>query len=501
MYIMAETKVPLVGFVGPSNVESAQRFDCQRTINFYIEINPLGQGKEQQTAVLLPTPGLKLRNTLSGGTIRGMHTSTLGTNSYAVAGNKLYVSTDNFRTSTLIGTLGTTTGPVSFADNGSAAATPSVMLIDGTNGYTFSIQNPVTTFAQITDPHFSAATSITFQDGYFILNKAGTGYFFISNLNDITFPDLNLALKSGYSDNIVGVMSNNRELYLFGTRTLEYWYDSGASGITPFARIDGKFSNVGCASPATVVKLSDTVFWLGPNEQGGGIVYMMKGNPQRISNHTIELALQSVSAENLSNSVAWAYQTSGHYFYALQVPGLNTTYVFDVSSGLWSERQSRINNKDTQHLAYCTTFNNNETLVGSRLDGNIYVFDSNYFYDDISSTEKAQILRKRISPHVSSLLNNCFITMLQIDAQAGEGTQTGTDAAQNPQLTLRVSRNGGKTYGQALKASIGKIGEYTTRQRWNRLGYGRDLIFEVSTTDPVYVAILSAWLSMNVGNS
>jgi Phage stabilisation protein len=477
---------------------SAQRFDTQRLVNFYVELSPLGQGKEAQIGVILSTPGLRLRSTFGSDPIRGIYTPTIGGVSYAVSGNKLYSSSNNFQTSSLVGTLQTSNGPVQFADNGSAVTDSKMMLIDGTYGYTFSISNPASTFTQITDPQFYASTSITFQDGYFILNRLGTGYFFISDLNDVTFPDLNEALKSGYGDNIVAVISNNRELYLLGTRTTEFWYNSGASGITPFQRIDGKFSNTGCASAASVKKLGDTIFFVGPNEQGGGIVYSMKGGlPSRISNHAVELALQSVSFDDLSNVIAWAYQTNGHYFYNIVVPGLDTTWTFDLATGLWSERTSTSSsNKQIQHLVNTITFNNNELIVGDRTTGNIYVLDNNYYLDGGSP-----ILRKRVSPHISSNLNNAALTLVQLDVQSGVGNWSGLENEIDPKITLRVSRDGGLTYSLPRTASIGKIGRYTTRQRWTRCGYARDFVLEFSCSDPVPLSILSGWMSLEVFNA
>lgn len=490
---MAEQLQELPGFIGPSNKQRSERFDTQRTVNMYVELSGSGTSKGGAPAVLLSTPGLRVAHQFTGGTVRGLYTDTLGVATYVAIGSQLWVTTDKFTTVSKVGDLKTNEGPVQFADNGSAVTTPSVMLVDGLYGYTLAIFDPVNTFAQITSDNFYPSHSISFQDGYFILNRTGTGYFFLSDLNDITFGGENLALKSGYGDIIVATISNNRELYLFGTRSIEFWWDVGNSPVTPFQRIDGKFTNVGCSSAATVKKLADTLLWLGPNEQGGGVVYAMTGDvPTRVSTNAVELSIQ---AGNIFEATAYAYQDEGHYFYVLNVPNTSTTWVYDVSTKLWAERQSfSAESVFGRHLGEVYTFNSGTQFVGSYFDGTVYVMDHDYYLDGA-----LPIVRIRQSPHKSGTLNNQFVTLMQVDAQMGVGLDAGTTNAVNPMLVLEVSRDGGQTWSLPIKATLGKIGTYNTRARWNRLGKSRDFVFRVSCSDPVNLSLLSAYLVTEQG--
>jgi len=67
----------------------------------------------------------------------------------------------------------------------------------------------------------------------------------------------------------------------------------------------------------------------------------------------------------------------------------------------------------------------------------------------------------------------------------------GTD----PQVMLRFSNDGGKTWINQPQRSAGKIGEYTKRIRWNRLGCARRRVFEVSVTDPIPWKLVGAYLT------
>jgi hypothetical protein len=78
----------------------------------------------------------------------------------------------------------------------------------------------------------------------------------------------------------------------------------------------------------------------------------------------------------------------------------------------------------------------------------------------------------------------------------------GSDGAVNgvdPQVMLRMSNDGGKTWGTEMMRSTGKIGEYGKRVRWDRLGRARRRVFEISTSDPVPYRITGATIQLGQG--
>ena len=71
----------------------------------------------------------------------------------------------------------------------------------------------------------------------------------------------------------------------------------------------------------------------------------------------------------------------------------------------------------------------------------------------------------------------------------------------NPQAMLRWSNDGGSTWSNEHWTGIGRIGKYTNRAMWRRLGWSRDRIFEVVVTDPVKAVIVSANLKASSGEN
>ncbi len=62
----------------------------------------------------------------------------------------------------------------------------------------------------------------------------------------------------------------------------------------------------------------------------------------------------------------------------------------------------------------------------------------------------------------------------------------GTADVPNPQVMLRISKDGGKTWGPERWRSAGAVGRYADRVRWLRAtGNYRNAVCEITVTDPV----------------
>ncbi len=99
-----------------------------------------------------------------------------------------------------------------------------------------------------------------------------------------------------------------------------------------------------------------------------------------------------------------------------------------------------------------------------------------------------------------------FLSRVEFLIQAGEGLTPGAASdppvlGSDPIIMFRLSRDGGQTWGQELQMGIGRQGAYTYRAFLNRLGRGRNLVGEVSCTDPIPLAFLDCVADMESGTS
>ena len=180
---MAENKTRFPEFIGPSNTLRVERFDCQRTVNMYLEKDPLGSGKGGEPYALVGTPGLKVLTGLPTGVgtgpIRAVYSVSLNNAVYVVSGAEIYKLNSTLTVATLVGTMLTSTGFVSIADNGNSGN--EIVFVDGQYGY-YSNLIGVPTLTNITNVNFYPASTVSYQDGYFLFCQTGTSYYFISDL-------------------------------------------------------------------------------------------------------------------------------------------------------------------------------------------------------------------------------------------------------------------------------------------------------------------------------
>ena len=457
-----------------------------RMVNLFPEIVPEA-GKEP--AFLNRAPGLKLEFTAGIGPIRGLW--QLGGNLYVVSRDKLYKVTPAYVV-TLIGTVSGTSGPVSMADNG-------IQLFIACNGPSYIYNSQTDVFAQITDPDFKGAVTVCYLDNYFVFNQPNSQDIWVTSLLDGTQVDpLDFRPADGSPDGVVGIIADHGQLWVYGTNSIEVWYNSGNADF-PFERISGAFNELGCAAAYSIAKMDNGLFWLGKDARGQGMVYRANGySGQRISTHAVEWHIQQYG--NLSDAIGYTYQQDGHSFYVLIFPSADTTWVYDVATQAWHERAGFSNGDFTRHWSNCQAFFNNKVLVGDYRNANVYSFDLDDFSDN-GSIQK-WLRSWRALPTGQNNLKRTAHHSLQLDCESGVGLNLGQGS--DPQVMLRWSDDGGHTYSNEHWVSIGKIGEYYRRAIWRRLGMTlklRDRVYEVSGTDPVKIAIMGAELMISPTNA
>lgn len=486
-----------------------------RMINIFPEIVPEA-GKEP--AYLQRAPGLQFQATIGDGPIRGMWAfSNDEDHFFVVSGTGLYKVYNDY-TYTLLGTV-SGSAPVSMADNGT-------QLFVACDGPSYIYNNNTNVFAQITDPDFPGAGQVGYLDGYFVFNEPNSQKIWVTSLLDgLSVDPLDFASAEGAPDGVVSILVDHRELWVFGTNTVEVWYNAGLTDF-PLTRIQGAFNEIGCAATHSVAKLDNGIFWLGADARGQGMVYRGEGyTGKRISTHAVEWQIQSYG--DISDAIAYTYQQDGHSFYVLIFPSAGKTWVYDVATGAWHERAGWSSGQFVRHRSNCMVAVNSKVLVGDYENGKLYAFDLNVYADD---GQIQKWLRSwRALPTGQNNLKRTTHHSLQLDCETGVGlegvfglilAETGdiltteseepleleeaTDVGTNPQIMLRWSDDGGHTWSNEHWAPMGKVGEYGKRVFWRRLGMTlklRDRVYEISGTDPVKVYIMGAELIISGTNA
>lgn len=447
---------------------------AQRLVNLYPEIQP---PDAKSKLVLYGTPGLRLFGEAGNGPIRGAH--VMNDQLYVVSGSGVYL-VDGSGIGTLLGTVGGL-GHCPMSDNGTqlAICTPD----DSGKAYIAT----ATTLNQITDPDFPQVSSVDYLDGYFIFTILDSDEFIISAIRDGTAYDaLDFATAEASPDKLLACLADHRELWMFGTNSIEVWQNTGANNF-PFERISGAVLEKGCGARDSVAKLNNAVFWLGNDL----IVYRALGFvPERISTHAIEYALSKYGRTD--DAFAHTYTQEGHFFYCLTFPSAGASWVYDPENQFWHERESRgLGRWRVNDIVSCY----GQVIGGDLSSGKLYAIEMDTYSEDGTA-----IVRSAVSPPLHADGKRAIMRSFEIEVECGVGLTTGQGS--DPQAMLDWSDDGGKTWSNQLSRSIGAIGAFTRRVKWNRLGQFRTArVVRVAISDPIKVAIIAANTEIEAGTS
>lgn len=472
-----------VPVAGPLAKDSDIQVNDQRSINLYPEIELVG-AKSQLT--MKSTPGLNLITTAGNGPIRS-NIVKFASNAYFVSGQQLMKMTTAYAVSA-VGTLNTTSGWC-----GIVAGRSYVVVVDGGDLYTWDDSD----FAIVTDSGDAdydaqaptSATSIAYIDGYYVANNAATDDVIISALEDPQAWDAtDFTSADAHPDDVKALMTTFKDIYAIGSETTQVYYNSGNADF-PFDLYPNGVLEWGTPAFASVANAQGNVFMLGASKEGALCVVMISGfSVSRISDTDMDRELSGFTT--YSDAVGMTYHQAGQTFYILTLPTEDRTFVYHVEQQMWHERTYYGGGR---HRASGTGAFNGRIIVGDYSNNNIYYFDLSKYTDNGATIE-----RKRITQCLHKDGLPISVSELFLEFAAGVGLTSGQGS--DPQVVLRYSKNGGKTWSSAFTRDIGPLGEYDAAAVWHKLGQSerRGFVFEITVTDPVSVTLIGGYADVTV---
>lgn len=470
---------PISGFIGGSYTAQSPIVDQERTVNMYLE-KAESPGASSQLA-LYPSPGFQVSSTGTTGFGRAHYAG--GGREFAVIGSA-FIEIDAFGIRTTHGTMAVDANQATISSTGDAGG--ELFVTSGGNGYIFNLAaNTLTQIAALN----GKATMGDSIDGYFLaLDSANSTIYLSDLLVGTTWDPLNYIQRSAAPDPWVALRVQSKYLYFLGSQTSEVWYNAGTFPI-PFQAHPSGFMNYGCAAPFSPEVVGSSLCWLSSTVNGSGMVMRAAGfNPEDISTYATQYAFDLIS--DTSDAIGDSYTDRGHTFYVLTFPTGNKTWVWDEQTQIWAERGTW-NNSTGEYdvwrpLYHAFAFGEHRVL--DLLGSNIYVMSPDY-YTDIDGTSGIRWLRR--APAIVNENKWVKYNTFELDIETGLGATTGQGS--DPQVRLRISNDGGKTFVAEQWRSAGAIGEYNKRVRWTRCGSARRRVYEVSGSDPVPFRLLGAW--------
>lgn len=372
------------------------------------------------------------------------------------------------------GTMGSTAGQCSIAYN-----TTQVVIVDGSQGYLYTPS--AATFATIAASFPNGARTVTFVSGFFVAELPGTQQFWVSNANDgSTWNGLAFASAYAYSDNIVAVDNLLGNLILFGQEHAEFWQNEGLTP-QPFQPITSAVYEYGLAAIFSRGHVDQTIIFLAQTREGQVQVVQIRGyNMVRVSDADTEAVINSFST--VSDAVCLVYEIDEHKFYQLTFPTANRSFLYDCSTGLWSDVQTGPSITPVRHTGSLAAYYAGKTYISDYATNQVYALSTSAYTDN-----GVTIAREIVTRHVLSDFNRIRISLVYLDMETGVGLQTGQGS--NPQVMLQYSKDNGRTWSAERWTSLGKVGQYLWRVLWRRFGSTWDATFRIRMTDPVKFVI------------
>jgi hypothetical protein len=401
--------------------------NASRSVNMFAETQ-IQDAKSKSPVALFMHPGTAPFANL--GTQPVVAFTTMGGFVYALTTDALW-KIDHRGTATYLGATSVSSNGCSVDNNGTT-----ITWVDGDSGW---IHTDAAGVRQITDPNWYVAQSVVYYDGYFVYDRKGTQQFFLSPLNwngtdpwvvdsslSSTYPnsfsEAQIASKEGTSDLLVAVTNSHEQLFLFGEKRTEVWYDAGNTPPTfPFQRSYGALIQRGLMAPYAFVLEDNTIFFLGDDL----IFYRLNGFvPERQSNHAIEAAWGQYPSHRTARAIT--YTIMGHKMIALTFPSGHATWVLDLTTKRWHERESWTDDNAQSSIGRwrvnCALNSSSsieqypEVLVGDSLSGRIDQLNYNVF-TEFGATMRALL----IGPPVHADRRRVFMRRFEIDVETGAG--------------------------------------------------------------------------------
>lgn len=479
--------MPSINFCGADNQAQSPNVDAQMSMNIYPEAVESGTGKAR--LVMYRRPGLSEFSTLAG------ETQVLGAFEFNDRG---YAAAKNLWEIPVAGGAGIDrgalaaplTGPATFAAN----QANQILICSGGKLFVFATDTNILTPVNMSQ--FAApVTQVDFSDGYFFALLQGNT-FQLSALEDgLTWSGLDVNKPSVFAENIVSIKAAFRELWVQGNKYSAGYQNTGDLN-TPFSPAPGAYMEQGNGAQYATVGMDNSYFWIGANSGGQAMAWRANGyTPMRVSTHNVEFAWQSYS--RVDDAVGFTYQDQGHTFWEIFFPTAGKSWVYDAAVSAWHQRSflETSSGNVLANRARCHMKLGGKHLFGDWKTGTIYQ-SSHTQHTDFGNPLKWT----RRSPYITK--DSEWMQMAKLEFEMGMGVGPmpplldGNGNPRSPQVQLRWSDDGARTWSDERTIDIGQAGAYGTRAIERRLGrfWGtRGRVIELSGSDPIPTCIVDAY--------
>lgn len=457
-----------------------------RLVNCYQVPTPNGRSEvcitdlEGNETALTVTPDYGAGN-------RGEWRSSTGPNGvprmYFVAGDTIYRATATG--SLKIGNVVNNGRRVTFCENQDQTGEVNGFVCDGYAVYSWKLKaddsTVASTFAAIDLPYVNGSSTeraivsyISYNTYRLILTCQNTSQWFFSDLNSNTFRSVSFETSESNPDDTIRVQSFAGNLWAISRTSFDIFGYTGLA-TDPFNVVSGGAGKVGCVSGDSLAVHADYMMWLGQGQSSDSKVFMATpaGGVASVSNLGIERIIQGWEARN--ETIGFFMSMNGLTFYVLTSKRNKQTLAYCVETKMWNEFADSVNGSLTYwDVCGSTTDSNGKLFISSFTTSGLLTFKSDSRKDHLGHA----ISRFWQGPVFISDLNRFRLVEAKIDVETG----TAFDVQYTPQIYVKLSWDGGRTFGQRKLREMGLQGEYKKQVSILAQGSGYALVMRIGTS-------------------
>ncbi len=255
-----------------------------------------------------------------------------------------------------------------------------VVLI-ATNGTTLVKIDTVGTVTACTDPDLPSPhiPKPLFIDGYLILVKTSSASIYNSDLNDpMLWTAGNVLDAEMEGDLILDIEKLNNYLVVFGSSTIEYFWDAGIATGSPFKRNDTPVKINGFIGG--LAKAGNAIYYIGYNVNNAVDVFKLQDfTIEAVGSDTVRRYVASLASTDYPIT-GYVVANLGHTFYL--VTGGARTFVYDINEKFWSKWAYQQNDSFPLSTASTIIASSGNITVFSIPGSNVlYKFDNSLYQD------------------------------------------------------------------------------------------------------------------------